>query len=511
MTRIQLRGMKQLAVGLLGAMVLTVGSAGIALGAEKLTDAQISNAVDDQMTADTAVSARKVDVSTAEGIVTLTGSVNNILAKDRAAALAATVKGVRGIVNRVTVSAPFRTDQEIDEDVDNALLWDPVTESWEIDSSVGNGVVTLTGTVDSFQEKQLAAKVAKGVRGVKGLENNLTVNYKTDRADVEIREEVADTLRWDAYVDDGLITVSVVGGEVTLAGTVGSLAEKNRAHGDAWVAGVRSVDSNGLQVREWARDDRMRKDKYVAKTDAEVEEAVNDAFLYDPRVLSFEIDVDSTGGYVTLRGTVDNLRAKRAAAQDARNVVGVWSVNNKIKVRQGTPSDSKIESNIEDALLRDPYVERYEITVSVVDGEAYLYGVVDSTFEKTQADAIAARQIGVEDVNNFLTVNDPNGVVYDPYTDDWYLYDYDWYVTTDRTTTKSDWEIETDIESQLFWSPFVDSDEVTVNVDNAVATLTGTVDTWTERQAATENALEGGAVIVDNNLTVDYGPDYYNP
>jgi len=191
--------------------------------------------------------------------------------------------------------------------------------------------------------------------------------------------------------------------------------------------------------------------------------------------------------------------------------VGVWSVNNKIKARPGTPSDSRIEDNVEDALGRDPYVERYEIFVSVVDGEVYLTGDVDSTFEKSRADDIAARQIGVEDVNNFLTVNDPTGAVYDPYTDEWYLYDYDWYVTTDRTTAKSDWEIETDIENELFWSPFVDSDEVNVEVDAGVAHLTGTVDTWAERRAAAENAIEGGAVAVDNDLAVVYGPAYYAP
>lgn len=55
------------------------------------------------------------------------------------------------------------------------------------------------------------------------------------------------------------------------------------------------------------------------------------------------------------------------------------------------------------------------------------------------------------------------------------------------------------------------SDELTVRVDDAVATLTGTVDTWSERIAARENAIEGGAMTVDNDLVVDYGPDYYMP
>jgi osmotically-inducible protein OsmY len=318
-------------------------------------------------------------------------------------------------------------------------------------------------------------------------------------------------LRWDAYVDDAMVNVRVANAHVTLDGTVGSLAEKNRAHRDAWVAGVRAVDSSELDVRWWARDDRLRTRKYVSRSDDEIEAAVNDAFLYDPRVYSFEIDVETDGGYVTLRGTVDTLKAKRAAARDARGVVGVWGVNNMIKVRPSNPSDGRIESNVEQALSRDPYVDRYEIAVSVVNGKAYLYGDVDTTYEKSRADDVASRQAGVREVRNFLTVNDPDGAVYNPYADAWYLYDYDWYVSRDEITTKTDWEIEEDIESELFWSPFVDSDDVTVHVENGRATLTGTVETWAEREAATENAFEGGAVIVDNDLAVEYGPDYYRP
>jgi osmotically-inducible protein OsmY len=488
------------------AVMLTIGAT-TAFSADKLTDTEISNAIDDRIMNDSAVPASYIDLSTVEGIVTLTGSVNNILAKDRAQKIASTVRGVRGIVNQIEVDAPFRSDTEIAEDVNDAFLWDPVTEAGEITTTVKNSVVTLSGTVDSWQEKELASKVAKGVRGVEGLKNELAVNYKAVRPDMEIKDEVEETLRWDAYVDDALIEVSVDDGHITLEGTVGSVAEKERAYNKAWVAGAKSVDNGGLDVKWWGRDERLRKDKYADKSDEDIEDAINDAFLYDPRVVSFEIDVESDEGYVTLRGNVDNLKAKRAAAQDARSVVGVWSVTNNIKVRPGTPSDNQIEENVQEALIRDPYVERFEIDVSVVDGEVYLYGDVDSTFEKSRADDVASRQIGVIDVHNFMTVNGLDPAVYNPYIDDWYLYDYDWYVPTEKTTTKSDWQIAADIASELFWSPFVDRDEVSIEVTDGVAHLTGTVDTWAERNAATDNALEGGATGVDNDLLVDYGPE----
>jgi osmotically-inducible protein OsmY len=51
------------------------------------------------------------------------------------------------------------------------------------------------------------------------------------------------------------------------------------------------------------------------------------------------------------------------------------------------------------------------------------------------------------------------------------------------------------IEDQLWWSPFVDANEVTVEVEDGVATLSGTADSWSERGAARDNAYDGGATV----------------
>jgi len=492
------------------AALLIILSVGMPVAAEELTDQQITNAVDGELINDPATPAYLIDVTTTDGFVTLSGKVDNILAKDRAEKIAATVKGVRGIINRIEVSAPFRSDTEIKEDVVDAFLWDPAMKTREIDVSVKDGIVTLKGTAHSWQERELAERVAKGVKGVNDINDDIIVEYKAGRSDAEIKSDIESALHWDAYVDNAMINVSVDDAKVMLSGTVGSLSEKLEAGADAWVDGVSDV-RNDLDVKWWARDDRLRKDKYAAKTNEEIKNAVEEAFLYDPRVVSFEVDAEPNGGYVTLRGVVDNLKAKRAAAQDARNVVGVWGVKNLIKVRANEPSDRTIEANVENALMRDPYVDRYEITVSVVNGEVYLDGDVDSAFEKARADDIASRQAGVVRVKNFLTVNEWENLGYNPYTDDWDVYDYDWYTSHNLPASKPDWEIKEDIKTEYFWSPFVDSDAVHVEVDNGVAHLTGTVDSWGEREAATEKAYEGGATLVDNDLRVEYGPEYYSP
>lgn len=470
-----------------------------------MTDQSVSDAVEDEILIDTMVPYNAIDVSSADGVVTLTGTVDNLLAKERAERIAETVKGVRAVVNRIDLEpTSLRSDPEIRSDVTQALLTDPATDSYEVGVNVANGLVTLTGQVDSWQESRLAERVAKGVSGVLAVDNELDWSYETERPDHELSNEIKARLQWDVLVDDGLITVRVEDGDVSLVGTVGSAAEKREAEMDAWVPGVESVDVSRLEVRRWARDEDLRKDKYVVKSDDEIRDAVEDALLFDPRVNSFDVKTEVYGGVVTLRGQVDNLKAKRAADHDARNTVGVVDVKSRIRVRPGDGFlDRDVAESVRKALDRDPYVEDYEITVSVDNGVVDLYGTVDTYFEKAHADDVVSRVNGVTIVDNNLVVEDEyDPIAYDPYVEDWYLYDYDWYDYQPSNTLVSDAEIQREINDELFWSPFVDGDEVRVTVNNGIATLTGTVDTWSERSAATENAFEGGATWVDNDLEV---------
>lgn len=469
-----------------------------------MSDQAISDKIADELLMDPAVSSMKVDVNVADGIVKLKGEVNNILAKERALRIAETVKGVRSVVNTIAVKpSPFRSDMDIQQDIEAALLDDPATESYEIEANVSDGMATLTGTVDSYQERELAETVAKGVRGVTGLKQRIAVRYKSDRFDHEIKHEIEQALRWNARVDNHLINVAVDAGKVSLSGTVGSAAEKRLAEASAWIAGVKSVDISKLSVEGWAREDKLRGDKFIVKSESALHDAVSDALAHDPRVLPFGVDVEVAGSMVTLRGTVDNLMARRAAEQDAYHTTGVSTVNNRLKVRpDAPPTDKEMASLIRAQFMRDPYVERFEISTTVVAGTAHLYGVVDSQFEKNRADELASRVNGVVDVRNHLTVDADIAYIYDPFVDKGYV-DRDEIIDFDkRAPSKTDTQLQNAIDSELWWSPFVNADEVSVAVDDGVATLTGTVDSWSERRKATENAYEGGASLVDNDLAV---------
>jgi osmotically-inducible protein OsmY len=473
------------------------------LDERKPEDKEITSFVQMEFIVQDGVNWNDIDVLTNDGIVTLSGIADNILEKERSIHIAKSIKGVRAVVNNIQVRDAKISDQELEKNIDKALLTDPATDSYEVNVSATNGKVTLTGKVDSWQEKQLSEKVAKGIVGVKEVENNIYFEYVKNRTDHEIKSDIVQTLNWDIRVDDGLISVDVNNGIVTLTGTVGSVAEQSQAVVDSWVVGVKEVNDGGLIISKWARDDVMRDDKYVTKSDDAIKQAVRDAFLYDPRVVSFNPEVEVSNGIVTLTGVVDNLKAKRAAEIDARNVVGVWKVNNLLKISglKNYETDLTIMRNVKNTLALNPYLDEYDLNVIVKNGVVTLDGNVDNYLEKFEAEDVASAIYGVRDVKNKLHVElDALPYAYD--YNNWFYHPYGRNPRYSYSPTQTDWEIENNIQSQLWWSPFVNLSDVSIEVDNGIAILEGTVDTWNEYYMAEKNAYEGGALGVDNDLEV---------
>lgn len=450
-----------------------------------LTDEDILIGVELALSHDHRIPEDFITVTINKGIATLAGTVDNLLAKERAAQVSKTVKGVRAVINQIEVEqAHAVSDSQLHQDVRTALLKDPATDSYELTVTVRGGVATLGGKVDSWQEKQLSEQVAKGVKGLTRVENEIMVDPEDPRPDHEIKTDIVRRLEADPWVEEDLITVSVKNGHVTLSGQVGTLDEKLRAYSDSWVTGVNEIDNEQLSVSWVARENFRKTASERNPLDQTIRQSIQDAFVYDPRVSAFSIQVTVVAGMVTLTGTVDNLMAKKAAEHDARNTVGVWKVKNFLKVRQpDPPQDQQITQDVKAALVRDPYVDRYGIDVSTINGIVYLRGVVNYLFEKSVTEDLAARVPGVTEVKNYLTVNS--------------FWD-----------KKDDWEVKQDIKDELWWSPYVNSENVSVEVHGGVAVLSGEVDTWHERRIAETNATEGGAKEVRNQLLVKYSPDF---
>ena len=198
-----------------------------------LTDGAITSAVESGFKLDKGILPSDVDVSTSEGIVTLSGSVDNLLAKERAVMAANSIKGVRGVIDTISVTPVSRTDEDLLKDIQTALKQDPATESYKTTVSVKNAVVTLSGSVGSYGERQLATRIAIGVKGVTEITNQLTINYLAQRTDAEIAADVKARLQWDIWINGGTIKSAVKDGGVVLTGTIGSAISKSRAFDDA--------------------------------------------------------------------------------------------------------------------------------------------------------------------------------------------------------------------------------------------------------------------------------------
>jgi osmotically-inducible protein OsmY len=452
-----------------------IGSAA-AVAAKPVDDGQLQAAVESELLEEPVVPFNAVDVTVKDGVVTVAGTVMNVLARDRAVEVAAGIRGVKRVVDQLKVRPKSVSDTQLRQDVITALALDPAADSFEMRPEVRDGLVTLKGTVQSFAERELAADVVKGVRGVRGIDNDLAVAWKSTRPDTEIAADIRAKLASNAKIDGGAISVDVRDGVVTLTGPVTSALERDYAVAEAYVAGVKRVEPK-LEVI-WQDGNRVTKRKGAAPSQVAVTQSIRNALMANPRIDSSTIRVSVARGVATLMGAVDNLAAKREAEDLAQNTVGVWQVKNFIKVRPERPvDDAQIATNVRDTLLRDPVVDRYQIRVAAHQGTVFLHGGVDSEFEKRRAERLAARQKGVVEVRNHLFV--PRAAL-------------GW----------NDWQIRREIEDELFWSPFVDANEVKVAVTDGIATLTGRVDSWAELRAAEENALEGGARRVNNRLTL---------
>jgi osmotically-inducible protein OsmY len=473
----------------------------------EITDSGITSAVEKGLILDKGVSANGMDVSTRKGIVTLSGSVGNLLAQDRAIKIAESIRGVRGVIDRTTVTPLSRPDDGIRKDILSALLQDPATENYQVAVSVHNAVATLTGSVGSYAEKQLAARVAKGVKGLKVVHNDIKINYAAARTDPEIAADIKARLKWDVWINGGLIEPVVKDGNVTLIGTVGSAVSKSRAFDDAWVNGVMFVDDSGLKVDPNVRRVVHRKFKYAIRNDREIKHAVLAALHLDPRVSVFFPEVTVEDGVVILGGKVDNIKAKAAAGQDAKDILGVWRVDNLLKVRlKQWPSDAEMQRQLRAALKWDPLLDSSTIDAAVINQAAYLSGEVDSSLQKAEAQDVARRIKGVVEVRNHLKVQTEFSVGYY----DWPYYSYYAYDQPPSSVSETfgpqpllnDRQIKKNIENALFWSPFVHRDDIKVTVDGGVATLTGTVGTWIGYEEADKDAHKGGASAVRNRLNV---------
>ena len=146
-------------------------------------------------------------------------------------------------------------------------------------------------------------------------------------------------------------------------------------------------------------------------TNSPLADEVLESFDLDPRIPdSAEIAVAADGGMVTLRGTVESFAQRRAAAQDANKIQGVYDVDDQIKVNlfgSDCREDDEIRGVALQALIWDVEVPSESVDVKVDDGWVTLKGNVSYQFESDAAYDDVASLYGVYGVTNEIKVTNP--------------------------------------------------------------------------------------------------------
>jgi VCBS repeat-containing protein len=223
----------------------------------------------------------------------------------------------------MTAAAVKRVDADIQRDVLAELAWDRRVQPNEIAVVVTDGVVTLSGWVDSYLTRWAAAEAAHRVRGVTAVANDIEVRLPSylQRTDAELAEEVVQALQRDAVVPLEDVKVTVSHGKVTLRGQVDWGYQKDDAERAVRrLAGIRAV-SNELTIKP-----------HLGPAPDELKKQIEDALLRSAATDAERITVEARGDHLTLMGTVHSFAEKRAAERVAWSAPGITTVDNLISV-----------------------------------------------------------------------------------------------------------------------------------------------------------------------------------
>ena len=208
-------------------------------------DLDIQQDVMSQLKWDPFLKASEIGVAVKNGIVTLSGQVDNYAQKLAAERAAKKVTGVHGIAEdiHIGVSPSYRkTDTEIAESVLNALKWHSAVPDEKIKIKVEDGVVTLEGEVEWDYQRGSAKNAVASLLGVRDVVNRISVTPRITASDIKSR--ISSALHRTATIDAERISVDIVGNKAILRGKVRSYAEKEDAEDAAWAAaGITSVDN----------------------------------------------------------------------------------------------------------------------------------------------------------------------------------------------------------------------------------------------------------------------------
>ena len=211
------------------------------------TDVRLRDAVMRQLDWDPEVDDSAIGITAKDGVVMLTGFIDSYAGKLAAERVVKRVRGVRAVANDITVRLKVdRTDADIAADAARALKFRPgIPEN--VQATVHNGHVTLTGKVEWLLQKEHAEEAVRHVRGTRGVLNHIEVAPKTTQRDV--RRRIMQALHRNADLEARHVNVTVSKDVVTLTGTVRSWLQREAAEQAAGSApGIRQVTNEIIVV-----------------------------------------------------------------------------------------------------------------------------------------------------------------------------------------------------------------------------------------------------------------------
>lgn len=217
----------------------------------------------------------------------------------------------------------MKTNSELQHDVMEELKWEPILNASEIGVITKNGVVTLTGHVDSYSKKYAAEQATKRVAGVKAVVESIEVKLSgsSKRTDSDIAQAALNAIKWHSSVPDERIKLKVENGWVYLEGDVDWDFQREAARTSVEnLLGVRGVSSQ-ITVKPHIKP-------------LEIKEKIRKSFERSATIDADNIRIETDGSKVILSGCVHSWTAREDAETAAWAAPGVSQVENKIEMEE---------------------------------------------------------------------------------------------------------------------------------------------------------------------------------
>ncbi|MBA3602526.1 MAG: BON domain-containing protein [Parachlamydiaceae bacterium] len=390
----------------------------------------------------------------------------------------------------------------------------------DVKVEVRNGFVTLSGYVETSNDKEKVANVIQNIEGVRGITNNVRIQAKSSdnsvrindsvqNSDQDLAKKIYDKIRSGVF-SSGYDNVKVESrnGFVTVTGAVETSRDKEKLGNEIQnIQGVKGV-TNLVKIQPRSSDNSATINDSVQYSDQDLTKQIYDKIRSGLFFSGYDnVNVEVKNGFVTVNGYVQTSNDKEELGNEIQNIRGVRGITNNVKIQarnsensvrvndSGTSSDQELTKRIYGKIGSGMFLSGYDgVKADVRNGFVTLHGYVKTVNERQKVDNEVRGIEGVSGVTNKIEIRE-NASTYSQNRDSYRVNDSG--LSSDQELTK---RIYDKIRSGLFLSGY---DGVKVDVKNGLVTLHGYVKTVNDRQKV-DNEVRGieGVNGVSNKLEI---------